>query len=407
MRILNIDWLEVYCIEPQKQDAKFFQEKGYKVEQRQYGTPIYEEMFTIYHDDMPFIEVRRNPYSKKSTHGIMPDKAVHLRLSNEACYEQTPIDNLRLFMTAFNYQYVNISRIDIALDFNIFDNFWNPQHFINEYMQGNISKVNQTNVAAHGTDTWAGRVFNSLKWGAPTSPISTKLYNKTQEMMQQTDKPYIKEWWIDPDGDNKGGLDVTKDVWRIEFSVKAQAQARKRKTKESFVLHLWDYDTKEKLWQRFYELYVMYFDFRQVEYTSKGTIKRKYDCTKIYLFDFSDNEVRYTPARKPRMKKKPDRVYKIMINRLEAQINKKGVEREYKEAFTILINYLQYKCNLEIRNIHFEEEEELLKLESYRNRLSQYEIDDRKDKQERRERQILKALMNKYGIIAQPEGCPF
>lgn len=424
MRILNIDWLEIYCIEQidEPRDAEFFRKQGFEVIERDYGTPIYKEMFTICENGNPYIEIRRNPYSLKSVGGIMQDGSCHIRLCNESCYHDNPIDEMRTFILTYDFVYKSIARIDICLDFNTFDNGWTPQRFINAYMRSNISKVNQTNVSCHGSDNWDGRSFNSLKWGAVTSPISTKLYNKTLEMRQGEDKSYIRQWWqcggdfvgmaIKPD--DVTGLDMTKDVWRLEFSIKAQAQARKRKSgnEEKFTLHLFDYDTKEKLWQRFCELYEMYFDFRKKEYVydekkQERHLKRKYDCKRIKLFDFSDRCIKYKPARKPRQKKRPDRIYKIMMNRISDMMNKPKVEREYKEAFTTLINYLSYKCNYEVINFHFQEEEELLQLESYRYRISEYEKNMRNMKQENRERNVLHYLMRKYGIIAQPEGCPF
>ena len=424
MRILNIDWLEIYCIEQidEPRDAEFFRKQGFEVIERDYGTPIYKEMFTICENGNPYIEIRRNPYSLKSVGGIMQDGSCHIRLCNESCYHDNPIDEMRTFILTYDFVYKSIARIDICLDFNTFDNGWTPQRFINAYMRSNISKVNQTNVSCHGSDNWDGRSFNSLKWGAVTSPISTKLYNKTLEMKQGEDKSYIRQWW-QCGGDFVGmaikpedvtGLDMTKDVWRLEFSIKAQAQARKRKSgnEEKFTLHLFDYDTKEKLWQRFCELYEMYFDFRKKEYVydekkQERHLKRKYDCKRIKLFDFSDRCIKYKPARKPRQKKRPDRIYKIMMNRISDMMNKPKVEREYKEAFTTLINYLSFKCNYEVINFHFQEEEELLQLESYRYRISEYEKNMRNMKQENRERNVLHYLMRKYGIIAQPEGCPF
>lgn len=424
MRILNIDWLEIYCIEQidEPRDAEFFKSQGFEVKERDYGTPIYKEMFTICENGNPYIEIRRNPYSVKSMGGIMQDGSCHIRLCNESCYHDNPIDEMRTFILTYDFVYKSIARIDICLDFNVFDNGWTPQRFINSYMRSNISKVNQTNVSCHGSDCWDGRSFNSLKWGAVTSPISTKLYNKTLEMKQGEDKSYIRQWWM-CGGDFVGmalkpdevtGLDMTKDVWRLEFSIKAQAQARKRKhgNEEKFTLHLFDYDTKEKLWMRFCELYEMYFDFRKKEYVydevkQERRLKRKYDCKRIKLFEFSDRCIKYKPARKPKLKKRPDRIYKIMINRINDMMNQPKVEREYKEAFTTLINYLSYKCNYEVINYHSMEEEELLKLEPYRYRLSEYDKNMRNMKQENRERNVLHYLMRKYGIIAQPEGCPF
>ena len=106
------------------------------------------------------------------------------------------------------------------MDFNTFENGMQPERLIQQYMRGKVSKVNQVNVSVHGADTWTGRVWQSLKWGSPSSPVSTKLYNKSKEMQQCLDKPYIAAM---------AGcrLDLTKDVWRVEFSLSAQMQSLK------------------------------------------------------------------------------------------------------------------------------------------------------------------------------------
>ena len=160
------------------------------------------------------------------------------------------------------------------------------------------------------------------------------------------------------------------------------------------------------------ELYSVYFDFRRKEFTTDRTtgkhkIKRKYDCKRVQLFDFSDTDLKYKPSRKPRLKKRPDRIYKIMINRLKEQLNKPKMEREYKEAFSTLIGYLTYKCNLEVRGVKFDEEEDMLQLEFYRNRISNLEKSMAAQKKENDERIMLQILMRKYGIIPQPQDCPF
>ena len=160
------------------------------------------------------------------------------------------------------------------------------------------------------------------------------------------------------------------------------------------------------------ELYSVYFDFRRKEFTTDRTtgkhkIKRKYDCKRVQLFDFSDNNLKYKPSRKPRLKKRPDRIYKIMVNRLKEQLDKPNMNREYKEAFHTLIGYLTYKCNLEVHDVKFTEEEDMLKLEFYRNRISDLEKSMAEEKKENAERMWLEILMRKYGIVPQPQGCPF
>lgn len=66
-RCVNLDWVEVYCLESGKNfphDANYFRECGYFVREREYGTRQYNQMFTILDEnDLGFIEVRRDPVS--------------------------------------------------------------------------------------------------------------------------------------------------------------------------------------------------------------------------------------------------------------------------------------------------------------------------------------------------------
>ena len=47
VKCINLDWLEVYCIEPIDMPAQYFQNLGWQVNIREYGTPLYKEMFTL------------------------------------------------------------------------------------------------------------------------------------------------------------------------------------------------------------------------------------------------------------------------------------------------------------------------------------------------------------------------
>lgn len=62
-RCVNIDWLEVDALEPANgQDADYFRSHGLVVDEREYGTRVFAQMFTIYGSDhLPFIEIRRKP----------------------------------------------------------------------------------------------------------------------------------------------------------------------------------------------------------------------------------------------------------------------------------------------------------------------------------------------------------
>lgn len=330
IRCVNIDWLEVYCNEGGvRKDAAYFIDKGYKVVERQYGTPQYSQMFTLWENGFPLIEIRREPYSLRTSGGIFYPGDCHLRLSNRQCYSESPIDFLRKFLVAFSYTYKSISRIDICLDFTRFDNGEEPTEFIKRFMKGEVSKLNQCKVAAHGTDNWAGRVWNSIKWGAPTSPISTKLYNKSLEMKQQHRKFYIEDSW------KAAGLDTSHDVWRVEFSVKSHIHGFVRlETGEIIESKLTTYDSRNKCLLAYHMLQSRYFDFRLVQRTRSGLLIRKNRCKKLNLFVVGDGK----PYKAIHLTKQhePTRTDRMLIKRLHSIV----ADNSYSEKDRLSAQYL-------------------------------------------------------------------
>ena len=405
VKCINLDWLEIFAEEPANEvhNAEYFRVKGYKVKERVYGTPQYREMFTIYSGKEELFEIRRNPYSLKSEGGIFKPNACHIRLCNRTCYELDPIAHLRAFMTAHDYTYVSISRIDIALDFNIFDNGMKPANFIMQYMRGKLSKINQSNVSAHGSDQWSGRVFNSLKWGSPSSPVSTKLYNKTLELKQGEDKPYIRQRWAD------AGLDQAQDVWRVEFSLSSQMQSLKSlKTGEVFRKSIMHYDSRERLLRQFFILYNKYFDFRRLKTNRKsdGTLVyvRKYLCPRLDLFKVADAEP-YAPTRNITKKKRPDRIWKIIINRLDKIVDDDKEVVATRRAALAILSWCAQRMQVEVNDTRLDFMKLCETVDYIKN------APDFKQMQtwcqEDGEMRVLHHLMRKYGIVTPPLDCPF
>ena len=346
-RLINLDWLEVYCLEDTNRfpcNAEYFIKQGYEVKQRAYGTPQYREVFTVFDRGHFALEIRRNPYSTRDNGGIFDFNSVHIRLTNGACYEVNPIEKLRAFLCAHGYFYKAISRIDIALDFQQFDDGSSVQDFISSYMRGEFSKVNQNRLHAHGADEFSGRVMNSLKWGAASSPNTTKLYNKTLEMKECGDKPYIVSRWTE------AGFDLSRPVWRLEFSMNSQFQNLKNiRNGEIMKKDLSSYDTPLRLFQQFIIMYRKYFDFRRVEIDSKGHYKRKYDCMRVALFDFKLSEdLPYVPCRPPKQDAQPGRTTKTLIKKLETISVDTTIDAATRKAACVLISYFIYNSEFDI-----------------------------------------------------------
>lgn len=343
-RCVNIDWLQVYCREPPNihLNAAYYKAQGYKVEIRAYGTPQYSEMFTIYENNMPFIEVRRNPYSLKKHGGIFNENDCHLRLSNRACYAISPIDDLRKFLLTHNYEYVSISRIDICMDFNVFDFGDKPEKVLKDYMEGKYSKINQCNISAHGKDSFKERLWNSLAWGSKNSPISTKMYNKSLELREQAAKYYIQDTWV------VAGLRVDIDVWRVEFSIKSDIKGFVRLEDGTFQDNkLTTYDTRTKLLFVFHSLASRYFHFKHVEYQDNGKLRRKDRCKDKVLFFIHKDECAYKPIRLT-LDTDPTRTDRILINRLYKIQYDFSLTKEQRKAAMELILFFHQTMRLAI-----------------------------------------------------------
>lgn len=244
-RCINLDWLEVFCFESdphQPCDANYFLSQGYVVDVREYGTRIYNQMFTILQDGEPFIEIRRSPKNP-----LMSSQACHIRLHNRTCYLPGAADIMANFLQVHRYLFQRISRVDICLDFVRFDDNTLPRVFLERYMRHKFAKINQAKRHTHGEDKWTGAIENSISWGSPSSMISTKFYNKTLELYDPKTnsygKPYIRYAWLNcgliDDMDRCTLNGETQEIWRVEFSIRSSV-------KRWFVIEL---DGKAKKYQ--------------------------------------------------------------------------------------------------------------------------------------------------------------
>lgn len=349
-RCINLDWLEVYVLEPIgiPHDAAYFSLNEYEVHSRQYGTPLYQEMFTIYEDGFPLLEVRRAPHPvNKDGASILPPNAAHIRLANRTCYQPQAVNILRRFIIAHGYEYKSISRVDICMDFTEFDSKETPSNFVRKWFTAKISKLYQGNFSAHGLDKWSEREVNSIKWGRPTSSITTKLYNKTKELEECGDKFHIRDSW------DEAGLDLTKDVWRVEFSINSsvkvlrcrrprnqeQAEETNEQRNEISFRSLTNFDTADKLLQTFAALASHYFRFKEVEYTDTGKLREKRRCNDHPTFDFLATDANYTP-RKVTLQKMPSRTEKILANTLKRMMADSVVSYKQRQLIYDILTYM-------------------------------------------------------------------
>lgn len=360
-RCVNLDWLEVYCLESSigyPHDAEYFRRAGWHVREREYGTPTYKEMFTLfsYDNDEPLIEVRRAPKAPRgyNTSGIMDPKACHIRLCNRTCYMEDAAGLLQRFLEENFFEYSRISRVDIALDFEKFDSGDDPQKFLQRYIKGQYAKINQARISMHGADRWDGRTWNSVKWGNENSMVSTKMYCKTLELLQVSDKPYIRQaWyeagliddWFDMTKHKEDGTVYKPEIWRIEFSIKSSTKnwfvvedpySTKRKLKS--IRHtLEQYRTRRQMLDVFFSLADHYFHFKKF---AEGV--RKDRCEDKVLFDKKIPSVFYKVTHVATHEKQDKTLQRLL--RMLRDYQSTVYDEEKRQACRMLIADIEYRA---------------------------------------------------------------
>ena len=352
IKCINLDWLEVFCIEDGCLDPNYFQNLGWNVCVREYGTPLYKQMFTLLNEHgKPFLEIRRDPYSLKENGGIFEKGSGHIRLANRTLYTYNPIQQLQQFLVKYNYQYKGITRIDIACDQLMFDNGMDPEKLIEDYMSGSILKNRNSRINVHGCEKADGRSWNSIKWGSASSPLSTKIYDKTLELKEASDKLYIKDSWVKAGlcdlqkvvydyKDKKTGIEEKRSkmvivkagtkteeertineveevkVWRVEFSIKSEARNWITIDKQHVLsIGLTKFQTRERCLLMFLLLSKWCMNFVKAEYNEDGKQKRKDRCTPIVLYTEKNLSNTFKPHRITE-NEDPTRTEKIICNRL-------------------------------------------------------------------------------------------
>lgn len=352
-RCVNIDWLEVYALEPieRPHTPDYYRECGLNVAEREYGTRTYNQMFKI-QDEYGFdiLEIRREPKQAKFEKSILPINACHIRLSNRTCYSVYAANILKDFCRTYNITIVKIFRIDICLDFERFDSGDDPGVFLHRYIKRKYSKINQAEGYGRFLDRWDGRRWNSISWGSHKSAVYTKMYNKTLELREVKDKPYIRQAWFNsglidnplsmtkkkPDG-----TEYTPEIWRVEFSIKSgqknwltYEKDGNPKEKRSIRNTLAMYDEPQKILTMFAMLSEHYFHFRHYVMN-----KSKYECPRKELFKFDGND-KFISVEHPSTSIQPERE-DIRLLRLLEKFRLLHAESKLRQAVDTVIEAIR------------------------------------------------------------------
>lgn len=325
--VTNVDWLELYC-----DNTNFKPSPRYQWQQLPYTTRVYRDVWEVYHNDTLYATYLCTPLSAKSNGGVIQDNACHIKLANYWLYKPNFVNTFREFLLECGLTVKCISRLDLCGDFQYFINGLAAKTFIKKYAANDYSKLGAPKGRLYFTDADV-KVYNSMSFGSPKSDVLTRMYNKSQELAEVKDKYYIREQWM------AAGLDVTKQVWRVEFAIKSHGTHSVDKTTGlTLDVSLNDIDTPQGI-HRLFHIYAQHY-FRFVPFAEGES---KYKQTKLRLFEYTDYKL--SPIDNNRMEVSVMADKKAVKYLLELNRNKAVNQEERHTAFKTALTIMR-KCHL-------------------------------------------------------------
>lgn len=225
----SIDWLQIYCLctlsqagEPSIPDSLISphpDRNGYHREYKLVAASEYTHGYT-WHRSVMWKDYTVAHISACPSSRLHNQRGCSIKLHNAILYLYDWYFVLLDILDTLHWQAQNITRLDICCDVNYFLGGLLPSTFIRNY----ISKKNSYIRVGRKANDWAlfgqkdinSNTLNSIRWGSRQSGVSVYLYNKSKELADQKDKPYIRYCW------KEAGLNTAKDVWRTEISITSQ-----------------------------------------------------------------------------------------------------------------------------------------------------------------------------------------
>lgn len=199
-------------------------------------------------------------------HSSILDRSIAtVQISNECLYAYEEEYCLNILYQVAPCTFNSFSRIDIAIDFEMSNSLMAKTR---KLLNGSCYVEGKQN----GADWWHEGYFKGIKqkvphclnWGATSSKIKVKLYNKSREQHQdieggEAEKQYIVDKWKVLE------MDITK-IWRLEFSIQGTGSMEwngKSITWEDYLSDVW-------LWDVVCSLYTSRFVIRKKMGKKKG-----------------------------------------------------------------------------------------------------------------------------------------
>jgi hypothetical protein len=315
--IPSIDWLQF--------DFRGFLIKRpfYTWIEQTYSTRHFAKISEARLNGFPIFEVTSEPKSE-----ILPKELNIIKLNNRECYWHNPVARLKEAGNNCNLSFHSVSRVDICIDFSTFARNYNPESFIKRFMQNKYT-CKKKRQGSSNFDHGDNLTFHYLRLQAKRSNIGVYLYNKSHEMREVKKKNYIINKW------KICGLDTSKDIWRLEFSIhNSKFDMINKNTKIHSPFEIDRIDDNYYLQNVIQVLIDNYFTFFQ------KTNSRARNCTKkVNLFNFKPTKQTIKFRDESRTTDRGDRIF---LNKLQDLNNElRCIKRAEASDCKNIINYIK------------------------------------------------------------------
>ena len=217
-----------------------------------YGTKVFRETYVIIDTELgeEIAEIQARPRSSALNANL-----VIVKLINRILYEYDIYPIIERINNALQIAYNDITRLDICCDFNTFENKWDGQRLIEYFVKSRIRKGGRTSYKLMGDQHGGQHEYSYLCFGSNSSDVIAYIYDKSKELEEVKEKPYIREKW------RKCGLD-DKRVWRVEFRIQSSyLRLYNKKNEEEYRISLANLKYDNYRYSIFSALVQKYFRF--------------------------------------------------------------------------------------------------------------------------------------------------
>lgn len=279
---ISCDWLEVSGNTPSVLEGDYWiGGKLFTLHREERQTSFFKSFHVLKFKNQEYAYIRSQPRL-----GRISPSFVCLKLANRVLYHEDYVQFLWDVLKALKIRYKGITRLDIAYDCNKFYCGRDPHKFIINYVskrpeeKGGMYLANCKEYTLHGHKSISNDgTMNYIAFGSANKQARGYIYNKTLELQEVKDKPWIRDMWY------RNGLktDGKNQVWRAEISIKCQGKdLLNLETGQLFTLNPNYISTYENLKKVFHYYASKVFDFR----INTGQKNRR-NFTRLNLFDSS------------------------------------------------------------------------------------------------------------------------